>query len=110
MPSRTLRSTCTERGSAATCSLKAAIGGVSSTTRPLESVLSATIKPRSLVCVDEHEVEVALELRQRLERRADVERDLRAVRRAVEIALRERRARGIDLARVDAATVTRALG
>ena len=48
MPSRTLRSTCTLRGSAATCSLNAAIGGCSSTTRPPPSVLSATIKPRSL--------------------------------------------------------------
>ena len=48
MPSRTLSSTCTERGSAATCSLNVAIGGCSEITRPPASVLSATIRPRSV--------------------------------------------------------------
>src|SRR5437870_885725 len=37
--------TWTVRGSAATCSLKAAIGGEPSTTRPPASVVSATLRP-----------------------------------------------------------------
>ena len=76
IPSRTLRSTCTERGSAATCSLNSAIGGRSESTRPPPSVLSADDQAPLgepgedglvvtdvpvLVGVDEDEVEVALE-------------------------------------------------
>ena len=117
IPSRTDRTTWMLRGSAATCSLKSAMSGRSpSTTRPFASVLSATIRPRSerrgqdrlvvadvalLLGVDEDEVEVALEALDRLERRPDVERDLRAVRRAVEVPLRERRPLRVELAGVD---------
>ena len=87
---------------------------------PAASVLSATIRPRSerrgqdrlvvadvplLLGVDEHEVEVAVEPLDRLERRAEMERDLRAVRRAVEVPLRERRPLRVDLAGVDPAAL-----
>src|SRR4051794_17002702 len=56
-----------------------------------------------LLGVDEDDVEVALEPLHRLERRADMEGDLRPVRRAVEVALREGSARRIELAGVDVA-------
>ena len=54
-----------------------------------------------LLGVDEHEIELAVEAVHRLERRPDVERDLRAVRRAVEVPLRERRPLRVELAGVD---------
>src|SRR4051812_29025738 len=47
IPSRTVRITCSERESLATCSLNSAAGGVPSTTRPPASVLSTTIRPCS---------------------------------------------------------------
>ena len=47
IPSRTDRITCTDRGSAATCSLKRTMSALPSSTRPSASVLSAAIRPCS---------------------------------------------------------------
>ena len=89
MPSRTVRSTCTERGSAATCSLKRAIGGFAARARGRGQGVVGDDQPASdetrqhrlvvvdvavLVGVDEDEVELAFEPLDRLERRAEVQR------------------------------------
>ena len=58
-----------------------------------------------LVRVDEDEVELALELLDRLDRRAEVKCDLGTVRAAVEISLRDLGVLRRDLERVDAAVL-----
>ena len=102
IPSRTLRITRTARGSLRTCSLNATIGPSPSSTRPLEERVVRGDQPALgetrehslvvvdvaiLVGIDEDEVELALEAVDRLQRRAEVELDAVAVRRAVEVAL-----------------------